>query len=88
MSSWLARHLLQGAAVADAIDRQVRLLCSGRTVPELAQPIELSLTTRCPDKWLSLDLETGEVWAASDKGWRRATQAQRQEAQDCLGSES
>lgn len=44
----------------------------------------LPLTTRCHGKWLSVDLETGDVWAGSSKGWRRATPAQRQEALACL----
>lgn len=61
-----------------------RSLLSGRTVPELADTTSLPLTTRCPGKWLSVDLETGDVWAGSSKGWRRATPAQRQEAMACL----
>ena len=40
-----------------------RTLRSGRRVPELPSVIDLALTTRCPTKWLSIDLETGELWA-------------------------
>lgn len=59
---------------------QQRKLRSGRMVPELPETIDLVLTTRCPAKWLSMDMETGDVWAGSQSGWRRATAAERDEA--------
>ena len=61
-----------------------RTLRSGRTVPELADTMSLALTTHCPEKWLSLDLETGDAWAGGPTGWRRATVAERMEAVACL----
>lgn len=49
-----------------------RVLRDGSVVPETQAPVTLSLTTRCPQKWLAVDLETGEVWAGSERGtWRR-----------------
>lgn len=90
----LADRLVQDAARDGTIERhghqhwvrvqKVRTLRSGRVVSEMAETMELSLTTHCPKKWLALDLESGEVWAASAKGWQRASSAQRQEAKDCL----
>lgn len=86
----LADTLLRELAGASRIQRhghqhwikvaQQRKLCSGRTVPELSETVDLKLTTRCPAKWLSVDLETGDVWAGSQSGWRRATGAEREEA--------
>jgi len=50
-----------------------RTLRDGSVVPETSAPVTLSLTTRCPRKWLAVDLETGEVWAGDERGeWRRA----------------
>ena len=63
-----------------------RTLRSGRKVPELTDTMTLTLTTHCPAKWLSLDMETGDVWVGSSTGWRRATAAERQEAVFCLES--
>ena len=55
-----------------------RSLRDGSRVPEQTVPVTLELTTRCPRKWLAVDLETGEVWAGDDAGgWVRATSAQR-----------
>lgn len=49
-----------------------RVLRDGSVVPETPAPVTLSLTTRCPRKWLAVDLETGEVWAGNERGaWRR-----------------
>ena len=49
-----------------------RVLRDGSVVPETQAPVTLSLVTRCPQKWLAVDLETGEIWAGSERGmWRR-----------------
>ncbi len=63
---------------------QERLLRSGRRVPELPAPQDLTLKTRCPHKWVSVDLETGDVWVGSESGWTRAPAAVVAEAVDCL----
>lgn len=86
----LADKLLRELADAGRIQRhghqhwtkvaQQRKLCSGRMVPELPATVDLALTTRCPAKWLSVDLETGDVWAGTQSGWRRATGVEREEA--------
>ena len=50
---------------------QTRRLRSGRTVPELDTSQQLVLATKVPAKWATCDLETGEVWMGSEKGWGR-----------------
>lgn len=49
-----------------------RTLHSGRTVPELPEVKQLSLDTRCPQKWAAVDLQTGQVWAGTADGWKNA----------------
>lgn len=61
-----------------------RTLRGGRTVPELGETMSLAWSTYCPEKWLSLDMETGDVWVGSSNGWRNATAAERKEALACL----
>jgi hypothetical protein len=39
-----------------------RKLIDGSEVPELAEFQELVLKTRCPEKWLLIDRETGEIY--------------------------
>lgn len=57
-----------------------RSLRSGREIPELSEPMTLTLKTRCPEKWAAVDLETGEIWMGSAKsGWTRPTAQQSQE---------
>lgn len=50
-----------------------RILRSGRVVTDLNEPKPLTITTKCPNKWVCVDLETGEVFMGSKTGWRRAT---------------
>jgi hypothetical protein len=38
----------------------MRTLNNGEQVPELAQSKTLTVKTKCPEKWLLIDLETGE----------------------------
>lgn len=53
-----------------------RTLLSGRKVPELPAPVTLPLESRCPEKWLAVDLQTGDIWRRGGEGWRRATAEQ------------
>jgi hypothetical protein len=39
-----------------------RKLIDGTEVPELIETQELILKTRCPEKWLLIDRETGEIY--------------------------
>ena len=40
-------------------DRQLQ---AGRIVPQLNQEIKMTISSMCPDKWLFVDLEKGDVW--------------------------
>jgi len=40
----------------------MRKLLDDTEVEELADPITLNITTKCPGKWLLADKETGEVY--------------------------
>lgn len=65
-----------------------RTLKSGRTVPSATEgTTDLKVTTLCPKKWVSLDLETGDVWEGSSKGWTRASPVVRNEAKSILNSD-
>ncbi|MBN3777011.1 hypothetical protein G3O06_05430 [Burkholderia sp. Ac-20345] len=50
-----------------------RKLIDGRPVAETAMTT-LEITSRVPSKWLSVDLETGDVWQGNEAGkWVRAS---------------
>lgn len=40
----------------------MRILQSGRKVREEKAAIDMTIKSKCPAKWLFVDLETGEVW--------------------------
>ena len=40
-----------------------RTLVTGTEVPELDQAVTLSIKTKCPAKWLLIDMETGEMYS-------------------------
>lgn len=62
-----------------------RKLKGGRQVREHGDAKELTWTTRCPEKWVSIDLETGDVWEGSADGWKRAGSIAHKEAAAILG---
>ncbi len=37
-----------------------RTLMDGRDVPEFDKPVTLEVYTKCPQKWMLVDLQTGE----------------------------
>lgn len=39
-----------------------RKLIDGSEVPELEEAKTLMITTKCPEKWLLVDRETGEIY--------------------------
>ena len=39
-----------------------RILRGGRVVPELEKAVTLEVITKCPAKWVLIDLETGEAF--------------------------
>ncbi|QHE89229.1 hypothetical protein [Hydrogenophaga sp. BPS33] len=62
-----------------------RTLLDGTLVPKLGELVQLNLETRCPQKWLAIDLETCEIWQPTSKGWRHATQANKKLAAKIAG---
>ena len=42
---------------------------SGRPIKELRDPIILQVTTKCPDKWLLIDTETGQAYQGNEGGY-------------------
>lgn len=63
-----------------------RSLVDGSEVAELPAPQALTLETKCPEKWLAVDLETGDVWRGSTKGWKRLEGQHRQAISALLGN--
>lgn len=39
---------------------KTRTLLDGRDVEELEKPVTLEVKTKCPKKWMLVDLQTGE----------------------------
>jgi len=39
-----------------------RKLISGRVVTDASKIEDMTISSKCPDKWLFVDLETGDVW--------------------------
>lgn len=68
-----------------------RKLLSGRIVEEEAKEFEMAIRSKCPNKWLFVDLETGDIWHHRQgflKGeypfWRSATRKERSELRKML----
>jgi hypothetical protein len=63
-SMWV--HYFRAKAIEQIPDPAVagatRRLLSGREVPSLEETVEIKLNTYCPDKWVFVDLETGDMW--------------------------
>jgi hypothetical protein len=55
-----------------------RKLVDGTTVKELKEPTTLTVYTKCPQKWMLVDKETGEVYIGNiTKGknsWKKIDQ--------------
>ncbi len=48
--------------VKKIIPTKTRKLQSGRMVPQLYEEIKMTISSMCPDKWLFVDMERGDVW--------------------------
>jgi hypothetical protein len=52
-----------------------RKLLDGTTVQEHATSVELTIRTKCPEKWLLVDRETGEIYTpyvtSGPKQWKQ-----------------
>ena len=47
------------------ITTPTRTLLDGRVVVELEEPRSLSVVTKCPEKWILQDVETGQIFQGS-----------------------
>jgi hypothetical protein len=58
----------------------MRKLQDGSTVEELSEPVELTIKTKCPSKWLLIDRETGEAYEPYDtvgkNQWKKTFKAE------------
>ena len=45
----------------------MRKLLDGREVEELDEAVDLTIHTKCPEKWLLIDLETGQEYVGVPK---------------------
>lgn len=54
---------------------QTRRLQNGTLVEELVSPKTLTVYTKCPEKWMLTDMETGEVYTGhitdSNLNWKK-----------------
>lgn len=41
----------------------------GRDIPETDSPVNLSIVTKCPAKWVLIDTETGESYVGNSNGY-------------------
>lgn len=53
-----------------------QLLPHGTLVSCTADPVAITLTTRCPAKWAMVDMETGDIWGHDGKTFRRLSEAE------------
>ena len=62
------------------MDNKTRILLDGTEVEEFEKAVDLTIHTKCPEKWLLIDLETGQEYMGSDKPnlygkWKRIRDA-------------
>jgi hypothetical protein len=69
-----------------AIAQSERLLKSGRKVKEEPIAVSLPIQSRCPSKWVAVDLETGTVYRGTKDGWKGAGNLEITEAKTILDS--
>ena len=58
---------------------KIRKLITGDEAEEFENPVDLTIHTKAPEKWLLIDLETGQVYQGSEKPnlygkWKRLEQ--------------
>jgi hypothetical protein len=60
----------------------MRKLLTGKYVEDFEKAVDLTIHTKCPEKWLLIDLETGQEYIGSEKPnlygkWKRIKDAQK-----------
>ena len=63
------------------MDNKTRTLLDGKEVEEFEKAVDLTIHTKCPEKWLLIDLETGQEYLGSNKPnlygkWKRIKDAE------------
>ena len=43
----------------------MRNLLNGKKVPEFEEAVDLTIHTKCPEKWMLIDMETGQKYVGS-----------------------
>lgn len=81
-SQWV--HYFRSGAIEQIPDpaisgRPRQILPSGRTVPSLADTVDITLKTHCPAKWAMVDIETGDMWGHDGSQFRRLSPAESAE---------
>lgn len=59
-----------------------QLLPSRRTIACLEKPVDVTLTTRCPAKWVMVDMETGDFWRNDGQQFHRLSTQETSEVLD------
>lgn len=57
----------------------MRTLAYGRKVKELDKEVDI-ITSKCPEKWVCVDLETRDTWILEDEHYRRPNPQEKKEA--------
>ena len=62
------------------MNNKTRKLLNGTEVEEFDNAVDLTIHTKCPEKWLLIDLETGQEYRGSEKPnlygkWKRIKDA-------------
>lgn len=65
----------KAAAIAVSAKRAGRRLLTGQVVPELDKEVAIILKTRCPAKWVLVDLETGNQYSSTGSPAEISTEA-------------
>lgn len=45
----------------------MRKLIDGRVIPELDKAMDLTIHTKCPEKWILIDTETGQKYTGTSE---------------------
>lgn len=60
-------------SLSERAPRACRVLRGGGVASEQDRLVALTISTRVPEKWLAVDMETGEVYRGDSAGrWNRA----------------
>jgi hypothetical protein len=70
----IENKIIIGEQMEEKKDRKTLVLVDGRTVHALDEPIILQIKTKYPQKYMLVDLETGEQYIGStdpEKNWKK-----------------